>query len=211
MFALEKVYGEFGRNVCTILNYISCYIFPARQQIPKDICNGSTSSSKKELSSPDHSAEPSPRGCHSPTPSFSSISSSTHNSEAKNSTCTNDSKSNSFNAQFPSCYTHPPSSPVAPSLLPYVNVSKTDRRIQNICPTNKQLPSAPDKHYYSGKQLFGDQHIKVLTPSEIMKSLPDLSQDECVFGSRMVSILEQNSQPSKKISTFMASIMQFVL
>jgi hypothetical protein len=103
------------------------------------------------------------------------------------STCTNDNKSNSFNNQFPPlCYTHPPpSSPVAP---PYVNLNKTDRRVQHFFPSNKSPSSSDNKHYFNHeKQMYGDQHIKVLTPSEIMKSLPDLSQDECGYNSsRMV-------------------------
>jgi hypothetical protein len=72
------------------------------------------------------------------------------------------------------------------------NADMTDRSPRNTNTnclpstlTSSQVPPAPKLEYCeqklscANKYAFGDHLLQVLTPSEIMKSLPDLKQDDC--------------------------------
>lgn len=148
--------------------------------MPKDSGNGSPC--KKEASP--ENTQASPKRCSSPIQQQAPTKG--YNDVYRNTNYSND-KSSTFTAQFPpSCYKVP--SPSLPS--PYANIVcvKPERRLQNIGSTPVSSDTTREKHFFNDKHnnMYSDQQIKVLTPSEIMKSLPDLSQDECSFPPRMV-------------------------
>lgn len=69
----------------------------------------------------------------------------------------------------------------------YMNTSSTTVS-KSVSFTNQGKEDCNSKYSFGDRDR--DHLIKVLTPSEIMKSLPDLKQDDCGFTSRMVRVRE---------------------